>query len=93
MALGARIDEQAARKADELVTGGALPLGHELKPIGFEPEKGQLTEARRFVVEEVARIYGLPPLFLQDLTRATFANAETQDLHLVHTVGHWGHSN
>lgn len=67
-----------------------LPPGHELKPVGFDPEKGQMTDARRFQVEEIARIYSLPPVFLQDLTRATFTNAEQQDLHLVkHLVGQW----
>jgi HK97 family phage portal protein len=67
-----------------------MPPGHELKPVGFDPEKGQMTDARRFQVEEIARIYQLPPVFLQDLTRATFSNAEQQDLHLVkHLIGQW----
>jgi HK97 family phage portal protein len=66
-----------------------MPPGYSLKSVGFEPEKGQMTDARRFQVEEVARIYGLPPWFLQDLTRANFANSENQDLHLVkHTLAH-----
>lgn len=78
----------AARGSDKPVF--PMPPGHELKPIGFDPEKGQMTEARRFQVEEVARAYQLPPIFLQDLTRATFTNAEQQDLHLVkHLVGQW----
>lgn len=67
-----------------------LPPGHELKPVGFEPAKGQMIDARRFQVEEIARTYQLPPVFLQDLTRATFSNAEQQDLHLVkHLIGQW----
>lgn len=67
-----------------------MPPGHELKPIGFDPEKGQMTDARRFQVEEVARAYQLPPVFLQDLSRSTFTNAEQQDLHLVkHLIGQW----
>jgi HK97 family phage portal protein len=49
-----------------------------------------MTEARRFQVEEIARLYNLPPWFLQDLTHANFANSENQDLHLVkHTLAHW----
>lgn len=68
----------------------SLPIGHELKQIGFDPEKGQMTDARRMQVEEIARVYGLPPQFLQDLSRATFANAEQQDLHLVkHVITQW----
>lgn len=67
-----------------------LPPGHELKPVGFDPEKGQMTDARRFQVEEIGRAYQLPPVFLQDLSRATFSNAEQQDLHLVkHLIGQW----
>lgn len=67
-----------------------LPAGHELKPIGYEPEKGQMTDGQRFAVEQIARLFNLPPVFLQDLTRATFTNSEQQDLHLVkHLVGQW----
>jgi HK97 family phage portal protein len=67
-----------------------MPPGYTLKSVGFEPEKGQMTEARRFQVEEIARLYNLPPWFLQDLTHANFANSENQDLHLVkHTLAHW----
>lgn len=67
-----------------------LPPGYELKPIGFDPEKGQMTDARRFEVEEIARIFNLPPAFLQDLTHGTFSNTEQQDLQLVkHNVAHW----
>jgi HK97 family phage portal protein len=67
-----------------------LPPGHELKPVGFDPAKGQMTEARRFQIEEIARAYQIPPVFLQDLSHATFNNSEQQDLHLVkHLIGQW----
>lgn len=67
-----------------------MPPGHDLKQVGFDPEKGQMTDARRFQTEEIARVYQLPPVFLQDLTRATFTNAEQQDLHLVkHNIAQW----
>lgn len=67
-----------------------MPPGHKLTQVGFDPEKGQMTDARRFQVEEIARGYQLPPVFLQDLSRATFSNAEQQDLHLVkHLIGQW----
>jgi HK97 family phage portal protein len=80
------IDE--ARKTGKPIVN--IPPGYELKPIGIDPDKGQMTDGRRFQVEEIARAYNLPPVFLQDLTRATFTNAEQQDLHLVkHLVGQW----
>jgi HK97 family phage portal protein len=67
-----------------------IPPGYELKPIGIDPDKGQMTDARRFQVEEIARILGLPPIFLQDLTHGTFSNTEQQDLFFVkHLVGQW----
>ena len=67
-----------------------MPPGHELKQVGFNPEDGQMIEARRFQIEEVARVYNLPPIFLQDLTHGTYANTEQQDLHVVkHTVMQW----
>jgi HK97 family phage portal protein len=75
----------AAKQTDKPIF--PMPPGHDLKPVGFEPEKGQMTDARRLQVEEIARAYSLPPVFLQDLTQAKFANVEQQDLHLVkHTI-------
>lgn len=67
-----------------------IPPGHELKPVGFEPDKGQMTEARLFQIQEIARAWQMPPAFLQDLSRGTFANVEQQDLHLVkHLISQW----
>jgi HK97 family phage portal protein len=63
-----------------------LPPGYELKPIAFDPNKGQMVEGQRFCVEQIARIFGLPPVFLQDLTNATFTNSEQQSLQLVKFV-------
>jgi len=67
-----------------------LPAGLEIKPIGGDPEKAQLVELHRFMVEQVARMFSLPPTFLQDLTHGTYSNTEQQDLHLVkHTLRRW----
>lgn len=79
-----------ARNANEGKSVLALPQGHELKGVGFSPEDLQLLELQRFLVEQIARIYGLPPVFLQDLTHGTFSNTEQQDLHFVkHTIKRW----
>lgn len=68
----------------------AMPEGHELKGIGFNPEESQMMEARRFAVEEIARVYNVPIVFLQDLTHGTHSNTEQQDLHFVkHTINQW----
>ena len=89
-----RASEDVANTTAKLAREGrpvmALPLGHEMKQIGFNPEQMQLIELQRFSIEQVARIYSLPPVFLQDLTHGTFSNVEQQDLHFVkHTIRRW----
>lgn len=89
-----RASDDVAKTMAKLGTQGrsvmALPLGHELKAIGFNPEQMQLLELQRFSIEQIARIYSLPPVFLQDLTHGTFSNTEQQDLHFVkHTIKRW----
>jgi len=67
-----------------------LPAGHTIKQLGSDPEKSQLVELQRFLIEQVARIYSMPPTFLQDLTHGTFSNTEQQDLHFAkHTLRRW----
>lgn len=68
----------------------SIPPGYELKPIGIDPDKGQMTDARKFQIEEIARILQIPPVFLQDLSNGTFSNTEQQDLFFVkHLIGQW----
>mgnify|MGYP003632684584 CR=1 FL=1 len=68
----------------------ALPAGHELKSIGFSPDQMQLLPLQQFCIEQIARIYSLPPIFLQDLSHGTYSNTEQQDLHFVkHTLRRW----
>lgn len=83
--------EAAVKKASkEARQALVLPAGLDIKPIGADAEKSQMVEAQRFVIEQIARIYSLPPVFLQDLTHGTFSNTEQQDLHLVkHTIKRW----
>lgn len=67
-----------------------MPPGHALKPVGTDPDKGQMTQARLFQIQEIARVYQLPPVFLQDLSTGTLSNTEQQDLHLTkHNIGQW----
>lgn len=70
--------------------GIALPENHELKPLGLEPEKLQMVEVQVFNIQQAARIFGLPPVFLHDLSHGNFTNTEQQDLQLTkHTLKHW----
>lgn len=67
-----------------------LPPGYKLTQVGYDPAKGQMTEARLYQVQEIARAYQIPPNFLQDLSRATFSNVEQNDLYLVkHLISQW----
>lgn len=66
-----------------------LGPGADLKQLGVDPEKAQILNVQRFVIEEMARILNMPPVFLAELSTGTFANVEQQDMHLVkHCVAH-----
>jgi HK97 family phage portal protein len=82
---------EAVRKASkENRLALTLPTGHTIKSLGSNPEQSQMVELQRFMIEQVARIYSMPPTFLQDLTHGTFSNTEQQDLHFVkHTMKRW----
>jgi HK97 family phage portal protein len=67
-----------------------IPSGYDLKPVGFDPDKGQMTDARVFQIQEIARVLNLPPVFLQELSRGTYTNTDQQDLQLgKHVVAGW----
>lgn len=79
---------EVAKKSDKPIF--PMPPDYKLEQVGYDPAKGQMTEARRLQIEEIARVFQLPPVFLQDLTRSTFSNTEQQDLHLVkHVISQW----
>jgi len=79
-----------AKLAREGLPVMALPAGHELRSVGFSPEQMQLLELQQFCIEQIARIYSLPPVFIQDLSDGTYSNVEQQDLHFVkHTLRRW----
>lgn len=89
-----RASEDVAQATTQLAKEGrpvmALPAGHELKSIGFSPEQMQLLDLQQFCIEQIARIYSLPPVFLQDLSKGTYSNVEQQDLNFVkHTLRRW----
>lgn len=84
--LEASVREATRERRQALV----IPSGHDIKALGVDPDKSQLVELQRFLIEQVARIYSLPPTFLQDLTHGTYSNTEQQDLHLAkHTIARW----
>ena len=60
------------------------------KSISLPPEDSQFLSTRQFGVEEICRIFRVPPHMVQDLQRATFSNIENQSLNfVVHTLTPW----
>ena len=67
-----------------------LEEGMAYKPISLPPEDSQFLSTREFGVEEICRIFRVPPHMVQDLKRATFNNIEHQSIDFVqHTIMPW----
>ena len=70
--------------------GGTCLLYMQYKPISLPPEDSQFLSTREFGVEEICRIFRVPPHMVQDLKRATFNNIEHQSIDFVmHTIMPW----
>jgi HK97 family phage portal protein len=70
--------------------GPVLDEGMELKELGLDPQKAMLIESKRFGVEDISRITGVPAHMLSSLERATFSNIEQQSREFViHGVLPW----
>lgn len=91
-------DPQKIRDNWTSVYGGAnnahkvavLEEGMQYKAISLPPEDSQFLSTRQFGVEEICRIFRVPPHMVQDLQRATFSNIENQSLNfVVHTLTPW----
>ena len=62
----------------------------KFKHTGISNEDAQLIEGRTFQIQEVARIWDIPPHLLAELSHATFTNIEHQSLEFViYTLGPW----
>ncbi|RMD51901.1 phage portal protein [Candidatus Parcubacteria bacterium] len=67
-----------------------LEQGTEYEPIAMNMRDAEFIEARKFSVEEIARIFRVPPHMIQDLSRATFSNIEEQSINFVrYTIQPW----
>jgi HK97 family phage portal protein len=51
--------------------------GMKVNPLNLSAEDNELLEARRFSVEEIARIFDCPPPMIGDWSKATFSNTAT----------------
>ena len=60
------------------------------KPISLPPEDSQFLSTKEFDVEEICRIFRVPPHLVQDLKRSTFNNIEHQGISYVqYTLMPW----
>ena len=60
------------------------------KPISLPPEDSQFLSTRQYGVEEICRIFNVPPHMVQDLQRSTFNNIEHQSIQFVkHSLMPW----
>lgn len=67
-----------------------LEEGMKYTPISIAPEQAQFLETRKFQIDEIARIFRIPPHMIGDLERATFSNIENQSLEFVkYTLDPW----
>jgi HK97 family phage portal protein len=67
-----------------------LEEGMKYQPIGVSPEQAQFLETRKFQINEIARIFRIPPHMLADLEKSSFSNIEQQSLEFVkYTLDPW----
>jgi HK97 family phage portal protein len=67
-----------------------LEEGMKLHAIGIPPEQAQFLETRKFQINEICRVFRVPPHLVGDLEKATFSNIEHQSLEFVkYTLGPW----
>jgi HK97 family phage portal protein len=67
-----------------------LEEGMKYTAIGIAPEQAQFLETRKFQINEIARIFRVPPHMLADLEKSSFSNIEQQSLEYVkYTLDPW----
>lgn len=67
-----------------------LEEGMKYQQIGIPPEEAQFLETRKFQINEIARLYRIPPHMVGDLDKSSFSNIEQQSLEFVkHTLDPW----
>lgn len=67
-----------------------LEEGMKYQPIGISPEQAQFLETRKFQINEIARIFRIPPHMIGDLEKSSFSNIEQQSLEFVkYTLDPW----
>ena len=67
-----------------------LEEGMKYSPISIAPDHAQFLETRKFQINEIARIFRVPPHMVGDLDKSSFSNIEQQSLEFVkYTLDPW----
>ena len=67
-----------------------LEQGVTFKPISMSPQDSQLLETRKYQLDEIARIFRIPPHMIGDLEKSSFNNIENMSREFVtYTLGPW----
>ena len=67
-----------------------LEEGMHFSPISMSPQDSQLIETRKYQLDEIARIFRIPPHMVGDLDKSSFNNIEQQGLEFVkYTLDPW----
>ena len=91
-------DPQRVRDSWQSTFGGngnankiaVLEEGMKYTPIAISPEQAQFLETRKFQINEIARIFRVPPHMVGDLEKSSFSNIEQQSLEFVkYTLDPW----
>ena len=91
-------DPQRVRDSWQAAFGGSsnankvavLEEGMKYTPISISPEQAQFRETRKFQINEIARIFRVPPHMVGDLEKSSFSNIEQQSLEFVkYTLDPW----
>ena len=91
-------DVEKLRESWNAVYGGSsnanrvaiLEEGMKFEPITIPNNEAQFLETRKFQVDEICRIFRVPPHLIGNLEHATFSNIEHQSIDFaVHTIRPW----
>lgn len=91
-------DPARVRESWQSIYGGSqnahkiavLEEGLKYTPISISPEQAQFLETRKFQINEIARIFRIPPHMIGDLEKSSFSNIEQQSLEFVkYTLDPW----
>ena len=91
-------DPSKLRESWQAVYGGTantgkvvvLEEGVDYQQISIPPEEAQFLETRKFQIDEIARLYRVPPHMIGALEKSSFNNIEQQSLEYVkYTLNPW----